>query len=857
MKELLDATANRTRFGVAMMLVLVGVGDAIGFAAAASGNTGVGLGVGFATFVAAAYAVYSSLRLSHSRMVVLDEFSAGLSSAILDGDPTSAILRRTQEILESDATWLISVDEGTVSTIEFDGLQVTPGLAQSSDLDIVESFNADHAPFLQLQLGADDQGYRRVRQVLAAPLPVPTGGDVFLVVGRRHRWGAFRPTEIALFTRITMHAGVAIQNVRLVARLRAESASNLHQADHDALTGLANRKRFRTEVQTALRKGRAPAILLIDLDRFKVVNDTLGHHNGDLLLAEAAERMRRAVGPKVVLARLGGDEFGAMIDASVGTTAVVAVATRLRDEMRRPFQLGPVQVDVGASVGIALAVRGSEDVGDLLRQADVAMYAAKTDRTGVEVYRNALDQHSTEQLELVPRLRSAIERRELTLYFQPQLDLRTGRIIGAETLIRWPVAGVGFIAPDDFLPIAEQTDLIRPLTRFVIGEAIAQCARWRAAGHDIRVSVNLSARNLLEPDLAAHIVEMVIQAGLPRNALRVELTETALVTRADESARALQSLRSQGIGVALDDFGTGHSSLAHLTMLPVDEVKIDKSFVLQLGTDPIAERVVSAIVELGNNLGLDVVAEGVETSAHAEALMEMGCANGQGYFFARPMTPGDFETWLAEHRRWTGGPNDDAGTRAIGSGSAFVDAAPRPGGCAHRRVRDADGSSMRGESIRVLRGHAHGHTRPRGRVVRRRDRRGRPGGGDRHDAGQRDPALEQRRRGDVRLVGRRGDRCQRERPPRPPLGTWRCRRQPRGKLLAAGELECEFLCRRRDGSTLPVSVVNMPVRDDAGGFVAIVGVRSGYHRPHGRPAVPGRHPGADLVVERCSVLRHG
>lgn len=654
MNELSNSAATRTRLGVAVMIVLVACGDALGLALAASGRSTIGLCVGFATFAGAALAVYASLRRSHGRMLVLDEFAAGLSAAVLDGDPAAAILRRTYEVLAADWAWLISVEELSISTVEFDGDECRAGLAQAADFDLVEAFDGEGATsYLQLQQRFEDHGPRRVRQILIAPLPVHTGDAVFLVVGRRHRWTSFRPQEIALFTRIAMHAGVAIENVRLVARLRAESASNLHQADHDALTGLANRKRFRTEVQSSLHKGRRPAVLLIDLDRFKAVNDTLGHHNGDLLLAEAAERMRSAVGPKIVLARLGGDEFAALIDSAVGEDGVVDVATRLRDEMRRPFQLGHVQVDVGASVGIALAADGANEVSDLLRRADVAMYAAKTDRTGVEVYRNALDQHSTEQLELVPRLRSAIERGELTLYFQPQLDLRTGAVVGAETLIRWPVAGVGFIAPDDFLPIAEQTDLIRPLTRFVLREAIAQCARWRAAGHEVRVSVNLSARNLLEPDLAPYIVEMVSRAGLPRDALRVELTETALVTRAEESARALQALRSVGVGVALDDFGTGHSSLAHLTMLPVDEVKIDKSFVLELGADAVSERVVRAIVELGNNLGLEVVAEGVETSQHADELMAMGCALGQGYFFARPMTPADFEKWLREHRRWS------------------------------------------------------------------------------------------------------------------------------------------------------------------------------------------------------------
>ena len=644
---------RRLRTSAVVLVVLVVLGDAMGAAVASVGQTPMGLGIAFATLVGAAYAVYAALRRSHAQMVVLDEFSAGLGDSIIAGDATQALLSRTHELLGADWTWLITTAGMTVSTVEFDGETVTEGLAQPGDLDLVSRLSEIVGTPLTLQSRWKDQGGRGVRHVLASTLPVSTGGVITLVVGRRNRWEQFRAPEVRLFGRIVLHGGVAIQNVRLLERLRSESESNRYQADHDALTGLVNRARFRAAVAQSLDAGRTPGVLLIDLDRFKEVNDTLGHHNGDLLLAEAAVRMRGVVGPEVLLARLGGDEFGALVEADGDEIWMLVMADSLRSAMQKPFRLGHVQVDVGASIGIALARPDGEEVGDLLRRADVAMYAAKTDRTGVEVYRGVLDQHSTERLELVPKLRAAIERRELTLHFQPQLDLGSGQVVGAETLVRWPVVGVGFIAPDDFLPAAEQTDLIRPLTRFVLEEAIAQCARWRANGHGLRVSVNLSARNLLEPDLAAFISKLVADAGLPRGALRVELTETALVTRAEETARALHSLRANGIGVALDDFGTGHSSLTHLTTLPVDEVKIDKSFVLQLGADPIAARVVRTVVELGNNLGLDVVAEGVETALHADELRKMGCGNAQGYFFARPMTPDDFEDWLAEHSRWT------------------------------------------------------------------------------------------------------------------------------------------------------------------------------------------------------------
>ena len=642
--------------GALVIAGLVALGDALGITLVLLGQQVAGLAVVFLTLVLTSRLNYASLRRRHGHMVILDEFAAGIGAAVVEGDPTMALLTRIREIFGADWAWLITADDTMASTIAFDGHDLERGLAQQADLDLVaqlaELSDRGASPLL-VDPVVEYHGDRRVRHIIAATLPVSMGGVTVLAVGRHHRLEPFRTAQVTLFSRLALHGGVAIQNTRLLDRLRVESASNRHQADHDSLTGLANRNRFRERVAESMVDGRRPGVLLIDLDRFKEVNDTLGHHNGDLLLAEAAVRMREVVGGRVLLARLGGDEFGALVDANPDEMSMQLLANNLRTAMTKPFRLGQVQADVGASVGIAIARDAGEDVGDLLRRADVAMYAAKTDRTGVEMYRGVLDQHSTERLELVPRLRSAIERGELTLHFQPQLDLRSGRVVGAETLIRWPVVGVGFISPDDFLPAAEQTDLIRPLTRFVLEAAIAQCARWRAAGHGLRVSVNLSARNLLEPDLAAHISGLVARAGLPRDALRVELTETAVVTRADETARALQSLRSNGIGVALDDFGTGHSSLTHLTTLPVDEVKIDKSFVLQLGTDPIAARVVRTVVELGNNLGLDVVAEGVETAYHADELMKMGCGHAQGYFFARPMTATDFERWLAEHRRWT------------------------------------------------------------------------------------------------------------------------------------------------------------------------------------------------------------
>jgi diguanylate cyclase (GGDEF)-like protein len=401
-------------------------------------------------------------------------------------------------------------------------------------------------------------------------------------------------------------------------------------------------------------------VLLIDLDRFKEVNDTLGHHNGDLLLVEVGERLTRLLGAGHHLARLGGDEFAVMLraDGSDGDS-VEDLAGRIRVELERPFQIAEVEIDVGASVGVARpgvrepgerAAEVDEDDGDgvaaLLRQADVAMYTAKEQRSGVAAYRPGLDHYSRQRLELVPRFRAALERSELELFFQPKVQLSTGQVTGAEALVRWPTAD-GYIPPDDFIPIAEHTGLIRPLTRWVVCEALRQSRTWRHAGWDLQVAVNLSPRSLTEPGIVDHIRDELTEHETEPGRLKVEITESTVMDDPSAAIAALRGLRHLGLGISIDDFGTGYSSLAYLTQLPADELKIDRSFILALDTDPAASTIVRLIVDLGANLGLQVVAEGVENEEVAELLRDLGCGVAQGYHFARPMPSRALVDWLA------------------------------------------------------------------------------------------------------------------------------------------------------------------------------------------------------------------
>jgi diguanylate cyclase len=416
-------------------------------------------------------------------------------------------------------------------------------------------------------------------------------------------------------------------------------------ATHDPLTGLPNRTLFHEQLDQQLAGDRATAVLLIDLDHFKEVNDTLGHALGDELLVEVGRRLRPLLPAPDLIARLGGDEFAVFMEAADATVAMRRVDDLL-DQIRLPFDIAGLDFDIDASIGVALADDRSLTAADLLRRADVAMYTAKEDRTGRELYASDRDHYSAERLALAGRLRRGIADGELEVHYQPQVDLATGAAIGVEALLRWNYPGRGMVAPDEFIPVAERTELIRPLTSFVFTTAIAQAAEWRRTGHDLQVSVNLSPRNLTEDDLVESIAALLEEHALPPSSLVVELTETTVMASPGRAAEVMRRLRAIGVKISIDDFGTGHSSLAYLTTLPNDELKVDKSFIQAMSTDPNAETVVRAIVDLARSLKLDVVAEGVETTQDAEVLRKIGCVTAQGYLFSRPLPADKVTAWL-------------------------------------------------------------------------------------------------------------------------------------------------------------------------------------------------------------------
>ncbi|HNW62535.1 MAG TPA: EAL domain-containing protein [Piscinibacter sp.] len=445
-----------------------------------------------------------------------------------------------------------------------------------------------------------------------------------------------------------------------------------HLANFDGLTGLPNRRQliWRTEraLEHARRLGHQVALLLIDLDRFKVINDTLGHGAGDELLMEVSRRLRscvrhsdqvmesslEAMGSRShrtleAVGRLGGDEFVALLPEVADERDAERVAKRILDLMREPIFVGGQECFVTASVGIALYPRDGATMADVLRNADVAMYAVKSSgRNSSSLYSPALAGKGREKLELESALHKAIERNELVLHYQPKIDVRGARMVGAEALMRWQRGGV-LVPPADFIPLAEETGLIIPLSEWAIREAARQARIWQDSfGFADSIAVNLPNRLFERTDLVEHIHNAVTTYGVPHHAIQLEITETGLMKDLQNVIPSLHRLNEIGVEISIDDFGTGYSSLAYLTTLPISELKIDRSFVRDLGMTPQSSAVVTAIIALARSLGLRVIAEGVENLRQMEVLHRLGCGIMQGYLFSRPQPPEDIETWLQQ-----------------------------------------------------------------------------------------------------------------------------------------------------------------------------------------------------------------
>jgi diguanylate cyclase (GGDEF)-like protein len=436
--------------------------------------------------------------------------------------------------------------------------------------------------------------------------------------------------------------------------LTRQSKAAAHQATHDALTGLPNRELLRDRTERAMlasrRSGTHVAMILIDLDRFKEINDTLGHPYGDLLLQEIGPRLRGELRESDTVSRIGGDEFVVMLPDLHSPYEALAVAEKLADALLHPFLIQGVMVDIGSSAGVVLTPEHGVEFDELLRHADVAMYAAKQSGREVVEFDATLDTNDPARLSLLADLRMAVSQPDqILVYYQPQADLATGRIGGTEALVRWQHPVQGLIPPDVFIPFAEQTGIIRPLTWCILRKALEQNRQWAEDGLLIRVSVNISPRCLLEAGFAEGVVRLLAETGVPALRLELELTETAIMTDPERALSVLQDLAGHGIRLSIDDFGTGYSSLAYLKDLPVSEMKIDQTFISKMESDDSSFAIVRSCLELARNLNLSVVAEGVETREVWQHLLELGCPTVQGYYLARPMPDHAFTAWMADY----------------------------------------------------------------------------------------------------------------------------------------------------------------------------------------------------------------
>ncbi|GAA0309012.1 hypothetical protein GCM10009528_27970 [Kineococcus aurantiacus] len=420
-----------------------------------------------------------------------------------------------------------------------------------------------------------------------------------------------------------------------------------NQARTDELTGLANRRRF-TETLTALLEpgGPGPSVLLVDLDRFKEVNDSLGHAAGDELLVGVGARFAAVLRAGDLLARLGGDEFAVLVRAGADGGGR-EVAARLSASLAEPFVLSGVRVHVGASIGVASAGPGTASAAELLRRADVAMYRAKADGGRTHQYAEALDEGSRDRLRLVDELRTGIAQGQLVVHHQPKIALSTGRVTGVEALVRWQHPERGLLAPDAFLPLVQDAGLSADLSAQVLRVALRDCATWREGGLDLSVAVNLSTSELLDVGLPRTVAALLEEVGLPGSALVVEITEGVFMVDKDTSVAVLTALRELGVRISIDDYGTGYSSLAYLRELPLDELKLDRSFTRNLATDPRTAAIVESTVALAHSLGLAMVAEGVEDDAVLRRLRAAGCDLAQGYHVSRPLPAAALSAWFA------------------------------------------------------------------------------------------------------------------------------------------------------------------------------------------------------------------
>jgi diguanylate cyclase (GGDEF)-like protein len=602
------------------------------------------------------YRTYGSLRERHLALERLYRFSQVVSARPEVDQVLGTLLQQASEVMRADrAEVLVLPGEEDTAAVRVSALAGNRLLRADTDL-------ATPSPWTRAAIDGDpvlvprdtkDAADRRFlsRYDLRDAIVVPLRGEAgligaMMVADRSGEVRTFARDDMRLLETVANHATGALRNAQLISQLR-------HEAAHDSLTGLPNRTALRRHVQDLLahRGDRRIAVMVLDLDGFKQVNESLGHHQGDMLLQQVALRLRAAVPAGSFVARLGGDEFAVVIGDAGDRDATVESGRSLLRVLAQPLPLDGIEVDVGASLGVAMVPDHADDASGLLRRADMAMYQAKNTLRGVALFDAVTSRPDTPaQLALVAELRRAIDNGEIRLYVQPKADAVSGRIVGVEALARWQHPVHGLVFPDEFIPIAERHGLIRALTTEMLRQAVTIAADWHRHGDPLGIAVNLSPRGVLDADLPGQVSQLLAEQDSHPSILTLELTESSMMTDPAGIALLMEELHRMGVRLSIDDFGTGYSSLSSLRKLPLDEIKVDKSFVMGIEDNGDDEKIVRSIVDLGTNLGLDVVAEGVENARIWHMLRRMGCTHVQGYYLTRPIPVADFPAWLADYR---------------------------------------------------------------------------------------------------------------------------------------------------------------------------------------------------------------
>ena len=605
---------------------------------------------GLSVILVFVYRSYAQFMRQHRSLAELYELTRTMADAGREGSLPDALLGRVRELLQAEYATLWLPAQARYPELLLSARVDASGLLDMSPIPSAlrrHAISAGETIVVGPRTG-DEQLRAELRESGtkdAIVVPLRSGAAVIgtlEVVGRLGDFARFQPADVQLIETLANHAAVAVENSRLVDRLRFD-------AYHDALTGLPNRRRLLASLEEAVKvlaRGEVVAVIIFDIDSLRDVNDSLGHESGDLLIGEVARRLREQAPAAALVGRVGGDEIAVTLRLP-GAEEAADLAATLRTAIQQPMELGSISLDVDAAVGIAVHPDHGTEADVILQRADLATHAAKQLSPPMLVFHPSLESRTTHRLGLAADMRRALEVGEVEIHFQPKVALPDRRIVGVECLARWEHSAHGHVSPADFVAVAEHTGQLARLTEIVMRQALERARGWVDEGRPLPVAVNLSPRTLLDPTFPPRVGALLQEYGVPPHLLTLEITEDGVVGEPDRPLPTLRRLHEMGVRLAVDDFGTGYSSLSYLRRLPVDEVKIDQSFVQGMATDHGDLAIVKAVVDLARHFGLVVVAEGVESELTVSLLEEVGCDIGQGYLFSRPLPYERFEAWRA------------------------------------------------------------------------------------------------------------------------------------------------------------------------------------------------------------------